>query len=193
MSWRTTAVLFVILLALGGYIYYQNQQEPETVTETEPVGTLPPPTPERFSLIRTTLENVQGLNVTHLEDGTQAQFLREEQGAWAQTVPTTTQVISQTMETYMTGIINMQTTRSFAGDENPLSTYGLDAPAYNISIAAFQDDISIVRITLLIGNKTPTGSSYYVQLDGDPRVHLAPIGPIDNMINLIDNPPLIEQ
>ncbi len=193
MSWRTTAVLFVILLALGGYIFYQNQQEPEAAAETEPVGTLPPPTPERFNLVRTTPENVQGLSVTRLADDTQAQFLRDEQGAWTQTVPTTTQVISQTMETYMAGMINMQTTRSFAGDENPLSTYGLDEPAYNISIAAIQDGVSIVRITLLIGNQTPTGSSYYVQLDGDPRVHLAPTGPIDNMINLIDNPPLIDQ
>ena len=193
MSWRTTAVLFIILLALGGYIYYQNQQAPEAVIESEPVGTLPPPTPERFNLVRTTLEKVQGLNVTRLEDNTQAQFLRDAQGIWSQTVPTATLVISQTMETFMTGMINMQTTRSFAGDENPLSTYGLDEPAYNISIAAFQDDISIVRITLFVGNETPTGGSYYVQFDGDPRVHLVPIWPIDNLINLIDNPPLSDQ
>lgn len=193
MSWRTTAVLFIILLALGGYIYYQNQQESETVTESEPVGTLPPPTPERFNLVRATLESVQGLNVTRLEDGTEAQFLRDDQGIWTQTVPTTTQVISQTMETFMAGMINMQTSRSFRSDESPLSAYGLDEPAHNITIAAFKDDISIVRITLLIGNETPTSGSYYVQLDGDPRVHLVLKGPIDNMINLIDNPPLLDQ
>ena len=193
MNWRLTAVLFIILLALGGYIFYQNQQEPEAAAEADPVGTLPPPTPERFQLVRATLEGVQGLGVTRLEDGVEVQFLRDEQGSWAQVVPTSKLVISSTMESFMAGMINMQTMRSFAGDENPLSTYGLDQPAYNISIAAFQDDISIVRITLLVGNETPTGSAYYVQFDGDPRVHLVPTGPIDNMINLIDNPPRVEE
>ena len=193
MSWRTTAVLLVILLALGGFIYYQNQQGTKMETETAAVGTLPPPTPEQFNLVRATVENVHGLNVTRLADNTQSQFLRDELGIWTQTVPTATLVLSQTMETRMTGLINMQTTRSFSGDDNPLSTYGLDQPAYDITVAAGRDDGAIIRITLLIGNETPTGGSYYIQLQGDSRVHLVPTGPIDNMIDLIDNPPLSDQ
>ncbi|MCA9929244.1 MAG: DUF4340 domain-containing protein [Anaerolineales bacterium] len=194
MSWRTTAVLFVILLALGGFIYYQSQQEPsdEPPATAEPAGTLPAPTPEQISLVRTTLEEVRGLGVTRSADDAQTQFLRDETGIWTQTVPTTTLVISQTMETQVIGLINLRTTNTLAADANPPAAYGLDTPAYQISLAAMRDATTTIRITLLIGNKTPTGNSYYVQLDGDPRVHVAPAAAIDNMINLIENPPLPE-
>lgn len=186
MSWRTTAILFVILVILGGYVYYQNQQEPEV----EPVAT-PLPEPERAELVTATIDEVNRLDVARLEDDVLASFSRDEAGDWFQTVPTNTAVISQTMNTQLTGLINLRSNRTLPADANPHSAYGLDDPAYQIVLATTRDERT-VRTTLLVGNETPAGDAYYVQKRGDPRVHIVPIGVIQNMIDLLDNPPVPE-
>ncbi|HEX6385880.1 MAG TPA: DUF4340 domain-containing protein [Anaerolineae bacterium] len=186
MSWRTTAILLVILLLLGGYVYYESQQEPQV----EPLPT-PLPEPERAELVTATIDEVNRLEVTRLEDDVSASFSRDEAGDWFQTVPTHTAVISQTMNTQLTGLVNLRSNRTLPADANPLSAYGLDDPAYQIVLATTRDERT-VRTTLLVGNETPAGDAYYVQKRGDPRVHIVPIGVIQNMIDLLDNPPVPE-
>ncbi len=187
MSGRTTAVLFVILVLLAGYVYYQNQQEPAAT----PLPTPLPATPEQFSLFtNATIDQVTQLEIYRAEDGVTAVFGRDAQKNWVQTVPTTTQVISSTLELQTTGLINLRTTQSFAPELNPAAAYGLDIPDYTISLFASREDGATVRYHLLVGNKTPTGSGYYVQKEGDPRFHIVSVGVIQNMVALLDNPPI---
>jgi len=186
MSWRTTAVLFVILLLLGGYVYYQGQQEPSV----EPLAT-PLAQPEQVELVGATVEEVNRLDITRLEDATSASFSRDETGAWFQSVPTNTEVISQTMNTQISGLATLRSNRTLPADANPPATYGLDEPGYEIILATTRDERT-VRTTLLVGNETPAGDAYYVQKRNDPRVHIVPIGVIQNMIDLLENPPLPE-
>ena len=186
MSWRTTAILFVILLFVGGYVYYQSRQEPAV----EPLPT-PLPQPEQADLVTATIDEVNRLDVTRLEDEANASFMRDEAGVWFQTVPTNTEVISQTMNTQIGGMVSLRSNRTLPADANPLSTYGLDEPEYEIILATTRDERT-VRTTLLVGNETPAGDAYYVQKRGDPRVHIVPIGVIQNMIDLLENPPLPE-
>jgi hypothetical protein len=186
MSWRTTAVLFVVLLLVGGYVYYQSQQE----LAVEPLPT-PLPQPEQADLVAATIDEVNRLDVTRLEDAANASFSRNEAGDWFQTVPTNTEVISMTMNTQITGLASLRSSRTLPADANPLSTYGLDEPAYEIVLATTRDERT-VRTTLLVGNETPAGDANYVQKRGDPRVHIVPIGVIQNVIGLLENPPLPE-
>jgi hypothetical protein len=93
------------------------------------------------------------------------------------------------MNTQVTGLINLQSNRSLPADLNPLSAYGLDEPDYEIKLTVMGDEQSNT-FTFLVGNETPAGEAFYVQKEGDSRVHIAPLGPIQNMINLIDNPPI---
>jgi hypothetical protein len=186
MSWRTTAVLFIVLLILGGYVYYQGQQEPEPI----PLPTEGAPTPEQFSLFaNATIDQVEKLEIYRSEDGVTAAFTRDEQKTWMQTVPTTTQVISNTMELQTTGLLNLRTTQTFAPDLNPASAYGLDVPDYTLSLFVGREDGTTALYKLLIGDKTPTGNGYYIQKEGDPRFHVISLGTIQNMVALIDNPP----
>lgn len=186
MNWRTTAVLFIILLLVGGYVYYQSQQEPAV----EPLPT-PLAQPEQVELVGATIEEVNRLDVTRLEDAASASFSRDEAGAWFQTVPTSTEVISQTMNTQVSGVASLRSNRTLPADANPLATYGLDDPGYEIVLATTREERT-VRTTLLVGNETPAGDAYYVQKRNDPRVHIVPIGVIQNMIDLLENPPIPE-
>lgn len=187
MNWRTTAVLFLIVLLLGGYVYYQSQQE----TEPTATPTAAAPTPARVALITgASVEQVERLDVTRFAEGTTASFQRDGRGNWTRTVPTTTQVISQTLNTQVTGLINLRSSRSLAPDLNPLSAYGLEEPAYEIVLVTAGEGDQRLRFTLLVGDETPTGNSFYVQERGDPQVYVIPKGSIENVIGLLDNPPL---
>lgn len=186
MSWRTTAVLFIVLLLVGGYVYYQSQQEPAVESLPTPL-----PQPEQAELVTASIDEVNRLDVTRLEDAAKASFTRDETGDWFQTVPTSTAVISQTMNLQIARLATLRSNRTLPADANPLSTYGLDEPAYEIVLATTRDERT-VRTTLLVGNETPAGDAYYVQKRGDPRVHIVPIGVIQNMIDLLENPPLPE-
>ncbi|MFQ5398902.1 MAG: DUF4340 domain-containing protein [Anaerolineae bacterium] len=187
MNWRTTAALLIVLIALGGYVYYQDQQEPEP----PPIPTAVAAPPAREPLFPgATINGVEQLEVTRREDGLMAIFVRDETGEWTRTVPTTTLVISQTLNTQVTGLINTSSTQRIAADANPLSVYGLDNPAYEIALTVTRTDGKLVRYTLRVGNEVPTGNNFYIQRKGDGRMHVVPSGSIQNMINLLETPPL---
>lgn len=68
----------------------------------------------------------------------------------------------------------------------PLSSMGLDFPSYVMKLT-FQNGI---QHTLEIGDKTPTGSGYYVQLDRGAVYIVSPDG-ISALLNLLTTPPYL--
>lgn len=190
MNWRTTAVLFVILAALAGYLYYDSQQGGEVVVDDEgealtAVATLPLVN-ERIPLNEgLTIATVQQLTVSRSSDSVQASFSQDDSGNWAQTSPQAQAVLSTTLTTQLTGYLTLTSNRVFSSADNPLSAYGLETPAYQIDISGGDQ-----RHILYVGNETPPKDGYYVQSLGDPRVYVVAKGTVDNLINLIDTPPL---
>ena len=186
MNWRITAVLFVILVTLGGYLYYDSQRGEETVDITEEEVAPAPLVDENIKLVRDlTITTVQELTISRSSDSAEATYSQADDGNWAQTSPQAQAVLSTTLSSQVTGYLNLTSNRVFSSADNPLSAYGLNAPAYQIDISGGDQ-----RHILYVGNETPTKDGYYVQPLGDPRVFVVNKGAIDNMINLIDNPPL---
>ncbi len=191
MNWRTTAALFVILVALAGVVTWQSRQD---ATSADATPTAPSPAAETTPLFSgATAADLLRLQVERAEDGAAVHFQREDDGVWTQTVPTTTVAISRTLESTAGSLLTLRSRRTLSPDENPLSTYGLDPPAATIVAAARRqaEDGSeqTIRHTLLVGNQTPAGDGYYVQKVGDRRVHIVPTAPIDAVLDLVDDPP----
>lgn len=192
MNWRTTAVLFVVLAGLVGFLVWQNQQEETAVLTDNPLPTVPA-TPVRTTLISTTNDGIEGLTITNLATGENVLFVQTTLGEWQQTEPTESAVISDTLNTAVAGLLNLTSTRTLNADENPLSAYGLDEPSHQISVLVDDEGTEqLIRVTLLVGDETAVGSSTYVQKEGDGRVHLLPAGIVENLLNLLIDPPLIE-
>lgn len=193
MNWRTTAALFVILVALGAVVYWQSRQE---AANGDDAPTPPAPAAETTPLFPgVTTADTQRLEVGRA-DGAAVQFQRQEDGAWVQTAPTTTVAISQTMESRASSLLALSSRRTLSPDENPLSAYGLEEPAAIIIVAARRaaEDAEggteqIIRHTLHVGNQTPAEDGYYVQKVGDRRVHVVPLTAVDTVLRLIDDPP----
>lgn len=187
MNWRTTAALFVVVVILGAVVYFLNQQEP-AIPEVE--GTVEPvPTPLTNLVTETTINDVQRLEIHRFEDDTLVIFTHEENGDWFQVVPTNTLVISGTMLSEVTRIVNMTSQSILSAEANPLSAYGLDNPQYEIVLVGRRGENN-VRFTFLIGSKTPTGDRYYLQKQGDPRIHVVLSSTIDGLIGFLDERPI---
>lgn len=194
MNWRTTAALFVILVALGAVVFWQSRQE---AADADAIPTVAAPAAETTplfpgvtagDLLRLEVERAEGA-----EDGAAVHFERQDDGAWVQTVPTTTMVISQTLESRAGSLLAVSSRRALPPDANPLSAYGLDQPGAAIVVAARranQDGSEqVIRHTLHVGNQTPAEDGYYVQKVGDRRVHIIPLTAVDTVLSLIDDPP----
>jgi hypothetical protein len=186
VNWRWTAVLFGILALLAAFLVLQNQRQ----AAEEPTP-FPTPIPAVALLPSVEIEAVQRLEIRRVEDDFAATFVHDEDGSWARTVPTQTQVISQTMNTQLAGLLNLTAQSTLPEGANPLSAYGLDDPSYEITLVAIQDG-QAVRFAFLIGDETPTGSGYYLMRQGNPSVRVVLKVPIDNVTNLLDGPPLNE-
>ncbi len=186
MSGRTVVILFVVLLVVGAIALLISRQE-ETA---EPTPTLPPQ-PESVQLLEGVEMNTVGRLEVRDEMGDRLiELLREPDGGWFQVHPTATLAISQTVNTSVTGLLNLTSRRTLSPDENPLSAYGLDAPTYRITLAVRMEAGGTVRHVFLVGDETPAGDAYYVQKEGDPRVYLVPKFSLDNLAALLDDPPI---
>lgn len=187
MSWRTTGILFLVLLVVAAAVF-AIQRQPGG--DEDVAATSAPSFVEANDLFEgATVEEVIRLEIVQAEPGNEALFERTEDGSWTQTVPTTTQVISSTLNADVTGLLTTRASRSFAAEGGDLAPYGLDEPRATIVIAV-EKDSSVVRYELALGDAAPTGDATYVLKRGDPRVHLMGTFALERVLGLLENLPL---
>lgn len=187
MSWRTTGILFLVLLVVAvAVVALQRQQAgDEQATATSPASFV-----EATDLFDgVTVEDVVRLEIVQRDPPDEAIFERAAEGSWTQTAPTTTQVISATLTNQVMGLLNTRASRSFAPDSGDLAPYGLDEPQATIVLAARRED-AVVRYELALGDVTPTRDATYVLKPGDPRVHLMSTASLDGLLRLLETVPL---
>jgi hypothetical protein len=187
VSWRTTGILFLILLTVAAVVLIVQRQPPgdELATPTGPASFT-----EALDLFDgVTIDEVVRLEIARSAPPDEAHFDRDAEGAWSQTAPTATQVISATLTNQVTGLLNTRVSRSFTAENGDLAPYGLDDPQATI-VLAVQDAGSVVRFELALGDLTPIGDAYYVLKPGDPRVHLMSSASLDSVLRLLDTAPL---
>lgn len=185
MSWRTTGILFVVLVVVGALVYFQSRQDDDAPADLTPTA----PVTESVSIFEgVTIEDVRRLEIT-ASGGQEASFSREAEAGWFMTVPTATTVISQTVTNSVMGLVNTASRRTFSPDENPLEAYGLEAPSRQIIVVAGRDG-EVLRFQLDVGNLTPAEDAYYVLRQGDSRIHLMTKSILDGIFELATEPPL---
>jgi hypothetical protein len=184
VSWRTTGILFLVLLIIGAAVLALQQRYSAGAQATPtPAG----PFVEVVDLFDGVLvEDVVRLEIVRAEPEDEAVFAREEDSSWVQTVPTTTQVFSPTLTNQITGLLNTRARRSFSAEGGDLAPYGLDDPQASI-VLAVRRAAEVVRFELALGNHDANGRRLLraaarrparpPALDGCPRRRAWPAGP----------------
>jgi hypothetical protein len=151
----STVALLVILLGLGGYIYYVGN-EPATDADAKE---------KMFAGLES--DKIEELKLKS-ESG-DVTSLKKEAGSWRMTAP----VETAAAETESTGIANvlsqMQIIRVIDENATDLKDYGLDAPRIEVE---FKGDGGKASGKLAIGGKTATGGDLYVRKNDEKRVLL---------------------
>ncbi|MDT8307359.1 MAG: DUF4340 domain-containing protein [Anaerolineae bacterium] len=188
MSWRSTAILFVIFLVVAAAVLLLQPGDADEAGATPGAAAEFVEVSDLFGGL--TVDDVVRVEIVREEPPDQALFEQGEGNLWVQTVPTTTQVLSTTLTNQVTGLLNMRARRSFSAEGGDLAPYGLDEPQATIVVAARREG-QTVRYELALGDLTPTGTAYYVLRRGDPRVHLLSTTPLDGLLRLLDTVPLL--
>lgn len=183
MNWRTTAILFLILLLVAGAVYWQSQSSEPAASATTATTAAPRLQETTLLLPDVAVEEVVRFELSHVPSGEEVIFTQEEE-VWTRTVPTTTQVLSATVVAPLRSLLDAGIRRTLPRDTNPPAAYGLTEPVATITVAAHRNQRT-VRYRFYVGNLTPAGDAYYVQKAGDPRIHIVPTFPLNNMLDLL--------
>ncbi|NWF69580.1 MAG: DUF4340 domain-containing protein [Chloroflexi bacterium] len=179
----TIALIVLSLVVLGAIALFNNQQATPTATATlAPTGTSQGPV---FSGIDTS--TVNRFEVRDNSSGQGTVLTRDAALVWAiseTTVPDTRAVDQARINIQLGNFVNLLATDRFSAN---LADFGLESPAYSISITRLDGTVHTVRV----GNLNPGGSRYYVLADGQPEILLVQQSVIAGMTDMILNPPYV--
>jgi hypothetical protein len=168
-------VLFLVVVGSFLYLKYRPIKEEAQVTST--------PVVSEYLLDETEGELV-GIRIYNREYDI-VMLERTTGGLWSVTLPAPApadQALAEAGATQATALLIV----SIVKTTPPLSDMGLDFPSYVIKLS-FDSGASH---TLEVGDSTPTGSGYYLRLDGGAIYIISQDG-VNALLNLLTTPPYL--
>ncbi|MCC7353390.1 MAG: DUF4340 domain-containing protein [Anaerolineae bacterium] len=185
MKLRNTSILLVVLIIVGGYVYYTEgrpQSQPPNlataVPAVEPVLTI-----DSAQVLTITVQGLPGLTRLSRADA---------KGPWQMdTTVAMTPTVSGPQEADPVRANNVLSTISYITANRvltgvtDLAAYGLASPSWSVIV----EGAGQVRHTIYLGDQNPDGSSYYAKREGSETVYLIAAYVGDDLRNLVESPP----
>lgn len=156
MNQRKSLLMLVVLLILGGYIYFvevpREQKEAEgkklVVLDKDAIAEIVLTYPERAVTLKKT-----------------------EAGKWRITQPVEADADESTVNNLITAVVDAEVKRTLDEVPQDLTVYGLNAPVIKMKLT-LKDGKSLPLVSL--GKDTPVGFSVYAQKEGEQKILLVP-------------------
>jgi hypothetical protein len=173
-----TVITLLLLIALIEFsIYFNREKEKKVIAEATPIS-------EPTTLFSTEYGNVSGIEVKPT-DGENVKVERNAENAWVVKMPIEGEA-NQGLAEAAAAQVSALTVISQIEDGKSPSDYGLDTPAYVITIKFESGKES----TIEVGDATPTNSGYYVRLDMG-KMMITDLSGIDALLQLRFFPPYL--
>ncbi len=154
---RSTALLLVLFLALGGYAYFIESERSPTSDD--------PPAEQAFDI---EADAIGSLTVTSDNgDVTEINRADTDTTTWSVTAPFSASADGNAASAIANSLASLEISRVVETEATDLSVFGLTDPAFSVTF-----DSENNTETLLIGDETPTGSDRYANIGGTNRVFL---------------------
>lgn len=174
MNYRNTLIMIVVLAALIGFLYYDQQQQ----------ASAPTPTPQpALKLLDLNAADVTGLTVTVPPSRTVAHL---DNGAWLLDEPIKTEADTAQLNGIVTQFAKLTATRALTDTPTNLEPFGLVTGTLTLELKLKDNRSEVIRV----GNSTISGSDDYVQHVGDPKVYLVPLSTFASLQQIVSTPPL---
>lgn len=173
MNFRITGILLVVLIVLGGVVFWVNRQGGGK-TDTDAT-----PTPAPLTSLATS--DVASIKVVQ---GDQSITVEHKDAGWV-IAGDSPQPAGETKVTQaLDRLTGLKPTRTLTDVQN-LADFGLEQPAWTITLIPNQGDAVVFNV----GDENPRGSARYVQVAGDPSVYLVSKFSVEDVQKWLEEPP----
>lgn len=176
MRLRNILILVVILIALGGYFYFSSRPEP------------PPPQEKQLFVWLVEQEAIEHIVIALPRDGGSQAFLKKEDRLWYFDEPGTPQVDMQRWGGGIPLLLSGPAVDRVIDEdatEEKLAEFGLAQPRMAITLTMENEDILYIKV----GDSTPDGINYYIQVPDSNAVALVDYTWFDVLSRLVNEPP----
>lgn len=157
MKVRGLLIAALLLAGMAGLVYWSNQAE--KAKKNKPNPNAPP------KIIDIAKNDIVRLEID--KPGSKAIVLRKgDDGNWKLTSPEPLRADQNAVTSLESSVAKLDSNRLIEKNATNLADYGLMKPQMTVMIGRKKGK----ALKLLIGDKTPTGTSYYAKLTGDPRL-----------------------
>lgn len=175
MNVRTTLLLLVAFLVLGGYVLWSERSKPADATTTDTSGT------------HVLQINSNDVNAIVVRASTGKQVRVERSGSdWQLREPAAGRADAAGVTNVLNALSQLGATRTITPTTQDLAPYGLAAPAYTIRL--FKGSATLAELRL--GSKNPDKSATYVQHVGSPIIYLVSDSILDTVEQWPSAPPV---
>jgi hypothetical protein len=179
MNRNTTIGLLLVLAALGLYVLLV--QVPKDKAAASATGT-----PANISYLWTlSTDKVTGLRVVDRVRGSEVALVKDAGGAWTLTSPAGL-VTDQAAAGVAIGGLGTLIVDSTITSTTDLTAFGVLSPTYTIEVTLADGS----KLKASVGDKSPTGTDYYVLREGEANVVSVGSFSIESLTGLIDKPPV---
>lgn len=159
MKFRGLLIAAVVLVVLGGLLYWSNRHK-----ETEP----PPTASKSPTVVRVTPNSVTSVTVKQT-GAPPVTITRQASDKWQITAPASYPADTSAVTAILTSLNPLMGDQVVEDKATNLTPFGLANPAVEVDVTE-KDGKSH---SVLVGDNTPAGGDVYVALAGDPRVFTA--------------------
>jgi hypothetical protein len=157
MKLRGLLISAALLAVLSGMVWWSNKREKEK--EGKPAADAPP------KVLEIPEDQVQQIEVKKKDTGSTI-VKRDASGKWQIVAPKQLPADQDSVKTLAGTFSSLSADKLIEEKAADLNTYGLNAPSMEVIVTKKDGKPQ----KLLLGDETPTGSSFFARLDGDPRV-----------------------
>ena len=175
MNVRTTLLLLVAFVVLGGYVLWSERNKPADTTATA------------TSSIPVLQINTGDVSAIVVRASTGKQVRVERSGSdWQLREPAAGRADAAGITNVLNGLSQLSATRTITPTAQDIGPYGLATPAYTVQL--FKGGTTLAELRL--GSKNPDQSATYVQHVGSPIIYLVSDSILDTVEQWPGAPPV---
>lgn len=177
--WRTTLILLGIFALLLVYVLlFERKREPPPSP-----GATPSPTPS--PLVDVTRDEIRALHITWANSEVRIEpSPTGEQAGWQITVPQIAPADTYGISWPIDELASLSAKRTILERVDDPAQYGLGPEALTLDIETAERTVH-----LSVGRETPDGTSFYVQVEGDPQLYIVDHYKIAPLFEWVAEPP----
>jgi hypothetical protein len=173
MSFRNTAILVVVLVVLGGIVFFVSRGDnaavdPDATATPAPLTSLSPPDVAAVSI----------------KEGDRSIAVERESDGWVIVSDEREPAGEDKVNRAIDDLVRLRPTRTLADIDN-LEDFGLAEAVWTIELMPTEGE----SVVLEVGDENPQGTARYLKVAGDTDVHLVPKVAVENIRGWLEIPP----